>query len=568
MTDINDAISKINHYQYDIKKGAIDELAKLDTRKFIDNEIKIFKGLLDNKRDTKVGKKIIDILFNKMNISNQSFTTDDFLEKIELINKVSMVYDKSFIINLNCKYHVFYSGKNIKIENIMSYNCKTLDINEGNNLIILDRHNTHARIINYDNNEVNYIDIPRRNFALSPEKLIHGSKYTLNDEVNDVKKMNCNDDSNVPWLCNGLYHSIYHSIKNVKDSDNLNIVVPMINIEYGKFKKIDDEMEKLLKEENDTADYYEISREGKKVPHNKSIFSDCTVRVIKKGNKSITIIGLVLFDRINYIYNIFKDDISDDYNDVIDKFTNNDDVFDKIKNNYTKFPNFVYKMCCLNYAIKYYLDYKTNINDLYYVAKLVFFSCFNNHFGGKIDKKNITELTTDEQNIVASTILDYHKNKKILFTVNVDDSNRDWFNLDDLINKFKYISGDYKTYTGNITLSKIGDSKKDKLDDVILKYLKEIRNEISHLRTAHDDFETMINSIIENGSIPQSIPNNNKTMDTIKQIIEKNTGKLVCIPVFYMNRYTSSFNYKLMKSIINKINEKIKKEAGVKEDTP
>src|SRR5690606_9577829 len=108
----------------------------------------------------------------------------------------------------------------------------------------LDRHNTHARIINYDSNKVNYIDIPRRNFALSPEKLICGSNYyTLDDKVNeDVHKMKCDNDHNISWLCNGLYHSIYHSIKNMKDSDNFNIVVPIINIDYDECQSIIDKM--------------------------------------------------------------------------------------------------------------------------------------------------------------------------------------------------------------------------------------------------------------------------------------------------------------------------------------
>lgn len=219
-------------------------------------------------------------------------------------------------------------------------------------------------------------------------------------------------------------------------------------------------------------------------------------------------------------------------------------------------------MCCLNYAIKYYSDYKTRIDDLYYAAKLVFFSLFNCYFNGKIDKKNITELTTDEQNDMAYSILAYSLDEDVVFPVNVDIINQDWLNLDDLS---KLDPDNYKTGTGTIKIPNLViNSKQDKLEDVIPKYLEEIRNEIKYLHTAHDDFKTMINDIIENKSIIQP---NNKTIEKIKQIIESDGKKIVCIPVFCMNRHTSSFNYKLMESVINNINEKIKKEAGVKEDT-
>lgn len=557
MTDTNNVISKINSYQYDIKKGVIDKLAKLNTREFIGKEYEIIESLLRGKNDDKVAKEIKKAIFgNKDAKFGWNKYTDNFLGEIEHINKASMAYDR-FLVNLNCKYHVLYLGKD-KEKYIKAYDNKPLDIDEGSNYVILDRHNTHARIINYDRNEVNYIDIPRRNFALSPTKLIRGSEYTLDDKVNkDVTK--CDNDSNVPWLCNGLYHSIYHSIKNVKDSDNLNIVVPIINIDYDECQRIINIMINITKELVDT-DYFELTRDGKKAD-NESDSNDCVVYIMTRGNKKITIIGLVLFDRINYIHSIFKD-ISDDY-DVILKFIDND-IFNKIKDNHTKFPTFVYKMCCLNYAIRYYLDYNTTITDLYYAAKLVFFSCFNYYFQGKIDKKNITELT-DEQINVAKEILNYSLNNDVVFKVNVDDSNRDWLNLDDL-NKLGYISDNHKTYTGAIKIPNlIIDSEQVKLEDVIPKYLEEVKNEISYLYTTNNRFEDMINEIIENKPISQSNLTI-KTIENIKQLIGNN-GKIVCIPVFCINRHTSSVNYKLMEKIINTINKKIKKESGVEEDT-
>ena len=551
MTDINNVISEINRYQYNIKKGVISELAKLDTREFIEKEYEILESLY-NKKDDEVAKEIKTLLGIDTDKKNWNDVTDNFLEMIKRINKASMVYDKLFLIDLNCKYHVLYSEDSIK-----TYNNEPVDINEGNNFVILDRHNTHARIINYDNNEVNYIDIPRRNFALSQNKLIRGSEYTLDDEVNkNVHKMKCDD---VPWLCNGLYHSIYHSIKNVKDYDNLNIVIPIININYRMFMSISGKMIELLKDGTSRTYYYSILRDGQ-ITNSASIDNYCNVYMIDYDNKRITIIGLVLFDRINYINSIFKD-ISDDYK-VIVKFIG-DDTFNKIKDNYTKFPTFVYKMYCLNYAVKHYSNYHTTIIDLYYATKLVFFSCFNNCFEGNIDKKNITELT-DNQKSVAKEILKHYLNNDFVFTVHVDNINQHWLNLDDL-NKLD--PDNYKTSTGDIKIPNfVIDSEQYKLEDVISKSLEEIRDEISHLYTIHSDFENMINDVIENESIPQS----NQRLDvieSIKQFIGNNTKKLVCIPVFCMNRYTSSINYKLMESVINNINKKIKEKAGVKEDT-
>lgn len=574
MTDTNNVISVINSYQYDIRKETINKLAKLNTREFIKKEYKIIESLLNKGNDDKVAKEIKKAIFgNKDAKFGWNEYADNLLKRIEHINKASMAYDK-YLVNLNCKYHVLYSEENIKAEDIKAYDNKPLDIDEGSNYVILDRHNTHARIINYDRNEVNYIDIPRRNFALSPNKLIRGSEYTLYDTINkDVRRMKCDNDhkdSNISWLCNGLYHSIYHSIyqsiKNMKKSDNLNIVVPLINIDYYTSIDISKKMTYLLRDETDEIHYFELTKYGGMVK-NKSKFNAfhyCTVSIIKQANKRITIIGLVLFDRINYIHSIFKD-ISDDY-DVIIKFIE-DDIFKKIKDNHIKFPTFVYKMCCLSYAIRYYLhpNYETTIIDLYYAAKLVFFSCFNCYFEGKIDKKNITELTTDEQINLAYNILIGYLSNDVVFEVHVNNSNRDWLNLDDL-NKLGYKQDNYRTATGAIKMPKLTFSdKQDKLKDVIPKYLEEVRNEISYLYTAHDNFEDMINEIIENGSISQS----NLTTDiieSVKQVIVENTGKLVCIPVFCINRHTSYVNYKLMERIIKKINEKIKKEAGVEED--
>lgn len=547
MTDINDVISKINHYQYDIKKGVINKFAKLNTTEFIKKEYEIFKSLLKEK-ETEVAKEIRKAAFGDGEVSTWEVDTDRFLERIIRLNKASMAYDR-YLVNLNCKYHVLY------LENyIEAYKYKTVFIDERSNHVILDRHNTHARIINYDNNEVNYIDIPRRNLALSPDKLTRGSEYTtFNDEVNeDVHEMKCDNDPNISWLCNGLYHSI----KNVKGSDNLNIVVPIINIDYDECQSIIDKMINITKELVN-FDYFELTRDGKKTT-NESDSNDCAVYIMTRGNKRTTIIGLVLFDRIDNIHRIFKEDISDDYN-VIDKFTN-DDIFNKIKGNYTKFPTFVYKMCCLNYAIKYYSNYNTTIIDLYYAAKLVFFSHFNFDFEGGIDKKNVDKLNNKQKN-AAKAILNYIIDAKDFFRVN-DNINKHWLNLNDL-NNLGFIP---KFKTGGIKIPKFGDSPKDKLKDVIPRYLEEIRDEIIHLYATHNNFKNMmINDIIKNESVPKT-DSISDTIDTIKQVIGENTEKLVCIPVFCMDRHTSSFNYDLMESIINSINKKIKEKADVKED--
>jgi hypothetical protein len=280
--------------------------------------------------------------------------------------------------------------------------------------------------------------------------------------------------------------------------------------------------------------------------------------MIDHSGKRITIIGLVLFDKINDIYRVFKD-ISDNY-DIFNKFTYDDNIFNKIKNNYTKFPTFVYKMCCLNYAVKHYSykNYDTTIFDLYHVAKFVFFSRFNLCFEGGIDKKNISEYDTN----VAEYILEYIKINRYFYRVN-DNINKHWLNLYDL-NELGFIT---KIKNGGIRIPKFGDNDQDKLEDVIPRYLEEIRYEIKRLHTAHANFkDMMINDIIKNETIPKT-DSISDTIDTIKHIIGNNTKKLVCIPVFCMNRYTSSINYDLMESIINNINKKIKEKAGVKEDT-
>jgi len=61
MTDINNVISEINRYQYNIKKGVISELAKLDTREFIEKEYEILESLY-NKKDDEVAKEIKTLL--------------------------------------------------------------------------------------------------------------------------------------------------------------------------------------------------------------------------------------------------------------------------------------------------------------------------------------------------------------------------------------------------------------------------------------------------------------------------------------------------------------------------
>jgi hypothetical protein len=556
MTDTNSVISIINRYQYNLRKEAINKLTKLDTRDFIGKEYEILKSLLKGKKkDDKVVKKIKKAIFGNENESfGFSNYANNFLEEIKQLNRASMAYDK-FLVNLNCKYHVFYSGQDIEAKDIKAYEHKPPNIDKDSNYVILDRHNTHARIINYSSDEVKYIDIPRRNFALSPDKLLSGSKYTFNDTVNDVHEMICD---NVPWLCNGLYHSI----KNVEDSDKLNIVVPIINISYKKSIDISKKMVELLKDGLVKPNWLELSKKGEIIDDYSefSIHNDCIVCIMEYNNKKITIIGLSLFDRINYIHSLFKD-ISDDYN-IFVKFID-DDTFNKIKDNYTKFPTFVYKMYCLNYAVKHYSNYHTTIIDLYYATKLVFFSCFNNCFKGNIDKKNITELTDNQIN-VAKDILKHYLDNDFVFTVHVDNSNQDWLNLDNL-NKLD--PDNYKTSTGDIKIPNfVIDSEQYKLEDVISKFLEEIRDEIIHLYATHNNFKNMmINDIIKNESIPKpdSIPD---TIDTIKQIIGENTEKLVCIPVFCINRHTSSVNYDLMESIINSINKKIKEKADVKED--
>jgi transcription termination factor NusB len=311
--------------------------------------------------------------------------------------------------------------------------------------------------------------------------------------------------------------------------------------------------------------YFELSKKGEIIDDYSefNIHNDCTVCIIKYNNKKITIIGLVLFDRINYIHSIFKDDISYDYNDVINQFID-DDIFNKIKDNYTKFPTFVYKMYCLNYAVKLYPNYHTTIIDLYYATKLVFFSCFNNCFKGNIDKKNITELTDNQIN-VAKEVLKHYLDNDFVFTVHVNNSNQDWLNLDNL-NKLD--PDNYKTSTGDIKIPNFVLDKRYKVKDVISKFLEEIRDEISHLYATHNNFKNMmINDIIKNESIPKT-DSISDTIDTIKQVIGENTGKLVCIPVVCMTRHTSYLNYKLMESVIDNINKKRKKEAGVEDDIP